>query len=108
MNNETEKEFKTLLPGLTDKLRTGFVTGIIGILFCAIVYLFIIQRQDAKDHEEQRAKQYEQMIEYLRPAKEKMVESAENVNKVVERTNTSLDISDSLNTEALKKTTPKR
>jgi type II secretory pathway pseudopilin PulG len=108
MTNQTEKEFKTLLPGLTDKLRTGFVTAIIGILFCAVAYLFIIQRQDAKESAKQQAKQYEQMIEYLKPAKEKLEASTEKINEVVEKANTSLDISDSLNNQSLKKITDKR
>jgi hypothetical protein len=102
MPSQTEKEFKTLLPALTDNLRTGFVTAIISILFCAVVFLYITQRQDDKEHAKEQAERYEQMIEYLRPAKEKLEASTEKIDKVVEKANTSLDISDSLNTQSLK------
>lgn len=108
MTNQTEKEFKTLLPGLTDNLRTGFVTAIIAIQFCAIVYLFITQRQDEKEHAKEVAERYEQMIDYLKPAKEKLEKSADNVNQVVEQAKTSLDISDSLNNQSLKIISDKR
>jgi sensor domain CHASE-containing protein len=102
MTNQTEKEFKTLLPGLTDKLRTGFVTAIIAIQFCAIVYLFVAVIQAKNERSELQAKLYQQMIEYIQPAKEKLEASTEKIDKVVEKANTSLDISDSLNTQSLK------
>lgn len=103
MENKTEKEFKTLLPGLTNNLRTGFVTAIIAIQFCAIVYLFIAFTEAKNERSELQAKLYQQMIDYLKPTKDKLEESAENVNQVVEKAKTSLVISDSLNTQALKK-----
>lgn len=85
MLNETEKEFKTLMPGLTDRLRTGFVTAIIAMLLCAVIYLFILVIKLQNQKEEMQAKLYEQMIDYLRPTKDRLNNVADKADTAATR-----------------------
>jgi hypothetical protein len=82
-----EKELTTW--GFTKGFRTGLITFILALQTSAIVYLYIDKGQVEKEKSqtekekfESQARLYEQMIEYLRPTKDRMENMVQKVDTV--------------------------
>lgn len=82
--NKNEQELKTF--GFTGSLRTGFITGIIGLLISAIVYLFMDNKRLNEQNLEIQEKLYERMIPVVR--KEVKQEVKEQVSPIAESVDT--------------------
>ncbi|MNL29834.1 hypothetical protein D3C87_1515350 [compost metagenome] len=106
MIDETEREFKTLLPGITGKLRTGFVTAIMGIMLCAIVFLFMLVIQLYRQNAQMQAKMLEKMIDYLEPTKDKLNYAADKADTAAERViKVTKDIEEKNSTDSVNRST---
>jgi hypothetical protein len=80
--SKQEKEFKDF--GITGKLRTGLVTGIMGIMLTAIIILFNKVNSLQDDKVKMQDRLYNQMMEELKnrvePAVEKVNQAATKVD----------------------------
>lgn len=87
-NDQNNKELNTF-GFVTSKLRTGLVTGIMGILIIAIIYQ---QRQNNELREliqtindkriDDKDELYREVIRYIRPTTERLDSAATNMNNV--------------------------
>jgi hypothetical protein len=93
--------------GFTKGLRTGLITFILALLITAVIYLYVDKaKSEARAEEKQRLSEaqklqmqkelYEQMIEYLKPTKDRMNTVADKVDTAVTRAINSADRVDSL------------
>jgi len=82
VESKQEKEFKDF--GITGKLRTGLVTGIMGIMLTAIIVLFNKINSLQEDKSEMQDRLYNQMLlevkNRMEPAVEKVNQAATKVD----------------------------
>lgn len=62
--NKNEQELKTF--GITGKLRTGFITGIIGLLVSAVVFLYQENRRLNEQNLDIQERLYERMMPVMK------------------------------------------
>ncbi len=78
-----EKELTTW--GFTKGFRTGLITFILALQTSAIIYLYIDKGNSDKKTIDTQAKLYQQMIDYMRPTKERMDNVVEKVDTAATR-----------------------
>lgn len=99
INNKNDQEFKTF--GFVGKLRTGFVTAIIAIMFGAIVFLYQeLRRKDViiQNLNDKNLSITQQLYERMLPEMKQTVKEQvkEEVKPMVDRADVTMNNLDSL------------
>ena len=99
-----ERELTTW--GIAGGLRSGFITFILALLIMAVVYLYIDKsRSDRRIYDDQERRRqdqerlYKEMIEYMRPEKERLNYAVDTVIKASTRAIESSERLDSLSNQ---------
>lgn len=93
--------------GFTKGLRTGLITFLLALLIMSNIYLFSVVQQTQKEKYEDQAKRYQDMINFLQPAKDHMNDVANKVDTAATRVISTSDKVDSLTNELNKRKTIK-
>lgn len=101
MADANEKEFNVF--GIAKGMRAGLITFLLAIQMMAIIYLYVDKNQTEKEKYDDQAKRYQEMINFLQPAKDHMNAAAARVDTAAARAISSSQTVDSLTNELNKR-----
>ncbi|WP_316743431.1 hypothetical protein [Pedobacter antarcticus] len=101
MSNANDKELTVF--GFSKGMRAGLVTFIMAIEAIGLVYLFFAYQKSEADNRKNQQRIYEQMIDYMKPARDQMYNAASKVDTAATRAIAASDKVDSVSTYIMQK-----